>query len=69
MRVLELEADSREAMPRKGARSTSTNALEVEQAYPRGWNSTSTTSRIAAMKGAARFGGAYIRLTAARETR
>jgi hypothetical protein len=29
-RVLELAADNGEAAPRKGARSTSTNALEVE---------------------------------------
>jgi hypothetical protein len=36
MRVLGLEADNREASPRKGARSTSTSAAEVEQAHQGG---------------------------------
>jgi hypothetical protein len=33
MRLLELEADSREAAPREGARSMSTSALEVEHTH------------------------------------
>jgi hypothetical protein len=56
-RVLELAADSREATPRKGARLTSSVALEVKHTHPKGWSLTPSARRIAATRGAARSGG------------
>jgi hypothetical protein len=67
-RVLELAAVSRDATPKKGTRSTSTNALEVEQTHSRGWNSTPIPRRTTAARGAAWYGSADIRSAAARET-
>jgi hypothetical protein len=67
-RVLELAADSQEATPRKGARSTSNIAHEVEHTHLRGWSSTPTTRRTTAARGAARYGGADFRSAAAGKT-
>jgi hypothetical protein len=63
--VLELAADKREATPRKGARSTSTNAHEVKLTHPRGWSSTPVAKRTSLARGAARYGGADFRSAAA----
>jgi hypothetical protein len=68
MRVLEMEADSRDAAIGEGARSVLTNAHEVEQTHPRERNSTSTLRRTAAARGAARYSSADFTSAAAKTT-